>query len=60
MRMTGKTTLAKFIEITRETYSSVYDADISCPINPALGVIHVPYVLVRQVSTIFAIRTTQS
>lgn len=56
MRMAGSSTLSKYIEITREVYSSLYDVDISCPIIPALGVMHVPYVLVRQIGALFAVR----
>jgi hypothetical protein len=60
MRMAGKSTLGKYIEVTREIFSSVYDADISCPTNPTLGIMHVPYVLVRQAATIFANRQIQT
>ncbi len=56
IRLAGATTLAKYLEVTHETYTSIYDADISCPVIPQLGVMHVPFVLVRQSGSIFAVR----
>ena len=58
MRMAGKTDLAKYIEVTRELYTPLYDVEITCPMISGLGTIKVPYVLIRQNGPIFAYRTT--
>jgi hypothetical protein len=57
MRMAGKTDLAKYIEVTRELYTPLYDVEVTCPMIPALGTIKVPYVLIRQSGPIYAYRT---
>lgn len=57
MRMSTVSSLAKYLEITRENFSSVYDADIRSLMIPALGIIRVPYLLVRQNAVIFTTRT---
>jgi hypothetical protein len=55
MRMSTVTNLAKYIEITRENFTGLYEVDISCPVMPALGTLKVPFVLVRQATTFFAL-----
>jgi len=56
LRLSTRTDLARFLEVTRESYTALYDADISSPIMPALSVMHVPYVQVRQAACSFANR----
>jgi len=46
--------LAKFIELNREAFTSVYDVRITSPIFPALPVIRVPMMICRQAKVIFA------
>jgi hypothetical protein len=58
MRMSIKSNLAKYIEVTRETYTGIYDVDIRSQVVPALGVLHTPFTLVRQNAVIFGARTT--
>ena len=53
MRMSMQSNLAKYLEISQETFTSIYDAEIGSPILPALGVFRVPYLLVRQNAVIF-------
>jgi hypothetical protein len=55
LRLAGQTNLAKFLEVARENYSAVYDAKISNPNMTGLGVISVPYLLVRQEAAIFTL-----
>lgn len=55
LRMSSRTDLASFLEVNRETFTSLYDARITNLINPAFGTISVPYVLVRQESSVFSI-----
>jgi len=54
--MATRSDLAKFIEVTRETFTSIYDAEIICSLMPSLGIMRVPYVLVRQANAMFATR----
>ncbi len=53
LRIASQGTVGKFLEVVRETFTSVYDAKISHPNNPAVRVIAVPYVIVRQEQTVF-------
>lgn len=54
MRVPSRTGLAGYMQITQEIFISLYDAEISCPAMPALGVLRSPFVLLRQLQTIFA------
>ncbi|MDR3577247.1 MAG: hypothetical protein P4L50_25585 [Anaerolineaceae bacterium] len=56
IRISTQSTLAKYVELTRETFTSLYDAEISCSLLPALGIIKVPYTIVRQSTSMFAAR----
>jgi hypothetical protein len=56
LRMSTKATLSKYLEISKENFCAVYDADISSPLLPALGIIKVAYIIVRQANTIIATR----
>jgi hypothetical protein len=58
MRMSSRTTLRKYLDVTRESFSSLYDVEISNHIIPALGVVKVPFVQVRQLGVTFSIRPT--
>lgn len=55
LRLSTRSNLAKFLEVTREQFSSVYEAQISNPSSPAFGSISVPYVLVRQEAGVFTL-----
>lgn len=56
MRMSTRSSLAKYLDVTRENFTALYEAQISCPVMPDLKVLQTPYVLVRQVSSSFASR----
>ena len=53
--LSSRSNVAKFLEVTREQFSSVYDARISNPSNPSFGSIAVPYVIVRQETGVFTL-----
>lgn len=53
LRLAGKTNLAKFLEVTHEEFTSIYDAKVSNPGMASFGTIAVPYTLVRQELTVF-------
>jgi len=55
LRLASSGSVGKFLEVVRENFTSIYDAQISCPNNPAFGVIPVPYVIVRQEVTVFGV-----
>lgn len=55
MRMSAITSLKKYMEITRESFTPLYDAEITNPLMPTLGVMKVPMLMVRQISTVFAL-----
>lgn len=55
IRVAAQTPLRKYVEVTRETYTSIYDAKISNIAVPAMGVLNVPFLLVRQEKVNFAL-----
>lgn len=55
LRLSTHSNVGKFLEVTHETFTSIYDARITNPVNPSFGAISVPYVLVRQEATVFAL-----
>lgn len=56
LRISTMTTLAKHVEITTDVFISLYDATMSCPIAPSLGVVRTPLVLIRRDMAQFAAR----
>ena len=56
MRFASISNLTKYLDRTREVYTSIYDVEITCPIMPSLGVVKVPFALVRQATSIFSER----
>ena len=56
IRIAAKSNLAKYIELMRENFSGLYDAEISHPTIQAFGKVRVPFVIVRQNSVVFASR----
>lgn len=56
LRLATTSTVKKFLEVTHELYTPIYDAEITNLLLPDLGSIRVPYVLVRQETAIFAKR----
>ena len=56
LRMAGQTDLSKYLNLSHETFISMYDVDISNPGIPGMGLIHVPMVLVRNHSVSIAAR----
>ncbi len=53
LRLSSRSDLGTYLEVTRETFTSVYDARITNLNNPAFGTISVPYVIVRQEPSVF-------
>lgn len=56
VRISGNGNLKKFLEVTREPYTAIYDAEISNYVNPSMGAIAVPFVLIRQETAVFTVR----
>jgi hypothetical protein len=55
LRLSTRSNISKFLEITRESFTSVYDARVSNPALPAFGSVAVPYLIVRQEVAVFAL-----
>lgn len=53
MRLTGSLSLARYLETTREKYTSLYDVKISNQVVNGMVPVCVPFVLVRQEAAIF-------
>jgi hypothetical protein len=56
LRISTNVDLKRFLEVTREAYTAVYDTEITNQIIPGLGPITVPFVLVRQETAVFTNR----
>ncbi len=56
-RLSSVTNLGKYLEVTRETFTSLYDVEIRSSVMPALGVMKIPFVLVRQMASAFCLRS---
>ncbi|MCA1953551.1 MAG: hypothetical protein LDL12_00210 [Anaerolinea sp.] len=59
MRMSTRSTLKKYIEVTRELFTTLYDAEISNPVMPALTKMKVDMVMVRQATCVFCLVNPQ-
>jgi len=53
MRMTQQSNLQKYLDVTHERFSSVYDAVITNTLLPSLGTLKIPYLQARQEMCIF-------
>ena len=53
LRLSSKANVAKYLEVAREPYTGVYDAKITNMNMPTLGVISVPFLMVKQDTAIF-------
>jgi hypothetical protein len=53
LRLSAISSLSKYLEVTREAFTAVYDAKISNLLLTSLGIISVPFLLVRQETAIF-------
>lgn len=56
VRVASRTTLATHLEISRETFSPLYDVEVTCPILPSLKPVRVFYALIRHQSAAFGVR----
>ena len=54
LRLANTSNVGKFLEVAREVFTSIYDAQISSLTIPTFGKITVPFVLVRQQAGAFA------
>ncbi|HNZ13566.1 MAG TPA: hypothetical protein PLA25_14490 [Anaerolineaceae bacterium] len=55
LRVSAISNLGKYLEITREAYTPLYDVEITNLIMPALGVMKTYYIQVRQSTGLFGI-----
>ena len=55
-QMASMSGLRNYLDATKETFLPLYDVEISHPATPSLGAMHIPYVLVRQETAMFAPR----
>lgn len=56
LRLSTNADLKRYLEVTRETFTALYDAEITNQVVPNLGPINTAYILVRQETTSFAKR----
>ncbi len=56
LRINASAALRRYLEVTRENFTPVYDAEITNLILPAFGPLKVPYLLIRQAAAIFTTR----
>ncbi len=56
LRINASASLKWYLEVTRENYTQLYDAEITNMILPAFGPVKVPYILIRQAAAVFTTR----
>jgi len=56
LRISTSSSLNKFLEITRENFTALYDAEVTNLLIPSFGPLSIPYILVRQETTVFTTR----
>lgn len=56
LRLSAVTNLQKYLEVARETFTSIYDVEITNLALPSMGVISIPFMLVRQEPSVFTHR----
>ncbi len=56
VRLSTQSTLSKYLDVTREVFTPLYDLEISCPIMADLRTIKAPYALVRQSTAHFGLK----
>lgn len=56
LRMSTMANLDKYVEVTREPFTGVYDVEITNPYMPAFKMLKVPYVLISQSKAAYATR----
>lgn len=56
LRMASQTDLSKYLDLTRESFTSLYDVDVTNPSIAGMGTIHVKMALVRSRTVTFAAR----
>lgn len=54
MRLSSLSNMGKYLEVTREEFTALYDVEICNTLIQEIGKLKVPYVLVRQNAVIFA------
>ncbi len=59
MRMSTRSTLKKYIEVTRELFTTLYDVEITNPVMPTLTKMKVAMVMVRQSNSVFCLVNPQ-
>jgi hypothetical protein len=47
IRMSTQTNLNRYLDVMKETYTTIYDIEITQPNIPAMGVVRTPYAMVR-------------
>jgi hypothetical protein len=58
VRMSNQTNLQRYLDVTSESYTMIYEVAISQPAIPAMGVIRVPMALTKRDVVAFARRDT--
>lgn len=48
LRLSALSSVRKYLDVTREAFTSLYDVEISNPLLPEMGSLKVPYLIVRQ------------
>jgi hypothetical protein len=54
LRMSGQTDLDNYLNATKGEYLPLYNANMTCPVQPSLTGIYAPMVLVRQDIAMFS------
>ena len=56
LRMSSHSNLERFLDVLKETFTSIYDVEITQPSTPRMGAIKVPFALIRNETVLFSPR----
>lgn len=59
MRLSLLSNVEKYLDVNREEFTSIYNAEISNTLAPSSGVMKIPYLLVRQNGVVFTKKYTK-
>ncbi|GAP11040.1 hypothetical protein BECAL_02222 [Bellilinea caldifistulae] len=57
LRLSALSSVKKYLDVTREAFTSIYDVEISNPLLPEMGTLKVPYLIVRQNLALYGKKT---
>jgi hypothetical protein len=55
LRMSTQSSLYTFLEVIKETYTSLYEVKVTQPQRPSMTALQIPYTIVRRDTALFSL-----